>query len=209
MKLKVYNLEGKEASELELSDAIFGVKIKPTVVHEVFVAQMNNTREPWAHTKNRGEVSGGGKKPWPQKGTGRARHGSIRSPIWKGGGVVFGPRNVRNYETKVNKQKRLIATRMCLSDKANHGAIWAVENFNFAQPKTKLFANFLKVLPAKQHSFIVLTDGKDETVLRMTKNIPLVLAQRAEDVSVIDLLNSQALIASVASLKKLEARLSK
>ena len=137
MKTKVYNLEGKETKEMELSDAVFNVKVKPSVVHEVFVAQRNNTREPWADTKNRGEVSGGGKKPWPQKGTGRARHGSIRSPLWKGGGVTFGPLSTRNYKTKINKKTRRVALRMCLTDKLANGALWVVEDFIFANPKTK------------------------------------------------------------------------
>ncbi len=120
MKVKVYNLEGKEVKQVELNDAVFNVPVKSSVVHEVFVAQRNNAREPWADTKKRGEVRGGGKKPWQQKGTGRARHGSIRSPIWKGGGVTFGPLSIRNYTTKINKKTRRLATRMCLSDKAQN-----------------------------------------------------------------------------------------
>ncbi len=209
MKTKVYNLQGKAVSELELSDVVFGVKVKPGVVHEVFVAQANNAREPWADTKGRGEVSGGGKKPWPQKGTGRARHGSIRSPIWKGGGVAFGPKTERNYKTKINKQTRQLATKMTFSDKANSGALWVIENFNFAEAKTKLFAGFLKSLPAKQHSFLVLTDGKDAKVMKMTQNLSKIETVRADDVSVVDVLNKQGVLASVAAIKKLEARLSK
>src|SRR3989338_3430501 len=98
MKIKVYNLAGKETGEMELSDTVFGVKIKPEMVHQVFVQQTNNQREPWADTKNRGEVQGGGKKPWQQKGTGRARHCSTRSPIWVGGGIANGPRNDKNFD---------------------------------------------------------------------------------------------------------------
>jgi large subunit ribosomal protein L4 len=209
MKTKVYNLQGKEMSEIDLNDAVFGVKIKQSVVHEVFVAQTGNARESWADTKNRGEVSGGGKKPWAQKGTGRARHGSIRSPIWKGGGVAFGPLSARNYKTKINKQTRALATKMSLSDKVKNGAMWVVENFNFTAPKTKIFVNFLKSLPAKQHSFLVLTEGKDANVMKMTSNIPKVETMRAEDVSVVDLLNKQAVLISVGAAKNLEARFCK
>ncbi len=209
MKTKVYNLQGKEVKELELSDAVFGVTVKPAVVHEVFVAQSNNAREPWADTKNRGEVSGGGKKPWQQKGTGRARHGSIRSPIWKGGGVAFGPLSERNYKTKINKKTRRLATRMCLTDKAASGALWVVENFSFTEPKTKLFAALLKALPAKQKSFLVLTAGKDAQLIRMTKNVPRVETMRAEDVNVVELMNKQAVITTVDGAKKLEAVLAK
>ncbi len=209
MKAKVYNLTGKEVADVELSDAIFNIKVKPEVVHEVFVAQTNNTREPWADTKNRGEVRGGGRKPRQQKGTGRARHGSIRSPIWKGGGVAFGPLTDRNYKTKINKKTRRLATKMCFSDKAREGALWVLENFSFAEPKTKFFANLVKSLPAKQHSFLVLTPGKDETILRITKNLPKIQTMRAEDTSVMDLLSKQAIITSIDGIKKIEEVLSK
>ncbi len=209
MKTKVYNLQGKETKDLELSDVVFGVKVNPAVVHEVFVAQMNNQREPWADTKNRGEVRGGGKKPWQQKGTGRARHGSIRSPIWKGGGVAFGPLTDRNYKTKINKKTRRLATKMCWADKATSGALWVVENFDFAEPKTKLFASLVKSLPAKQKSFLVVTPGKMDAVLKMTKNLPRVTTVRAEDVNVMDLMNKQAVIVSVDGIKKIEATLVK
>ncbi len=209
MKAKVYNLEGKETSQVELADSIFNIAVKPEVVHEVYVAQMNNAREPWADTKNRGEVRGGGRKPWQQKGTGRARHGSIRSPIWKGGGVAFGPLSIRNYKTKTNKKTRRLATRMCLSDKAGQGALWIVEGLTFAEPKTKLFVRLLKALPAKQHSFLVLTPGKDETVLRITKNVPKIQTMRAEDVSVMDLLGKQAIITSLDGIKKIEETFNK
>ena len=100
-KISVYNQEGKTLESIEVLDAVFGVTPKTSVVHQVYVALLANLRRPWAHTKDRGDVSGGGKKPWKQKGTGRARHGSIRSPIWKGGGVTFGPLSVRNYKQKI------------------------------------------------------------------------------------------------------------
>src|SRR3989344_168558 len=204
MKIKVYNLEGKATGEMELSDAVFGLKIKPEVVHGVFVAQMNNQRESWADTKNKGEVRGGGKKPWAQKGTGRARHGSIRSPIWKGGGVTFGPLSIRNYKTKINKKTKRLALKMCLSDRAKNNALVVVEDFNFAEPKTKLFANFLKVLPVKAKSFLLLTPGKNETVLRMTKNLKAVKTVRAEDLSVMDLLSKSTVLISRAGVETVE-----
>ena len=209
MKTKVYNLEGKATGEMELSDAVFGVKIKPEVVHEVFIAQMNNQREPWADTKNRGEVRGGGKKPWAKKGTGRARHGSSRSPIWKGGGVTFGPLSERNYKTKINKKARRVAIKMCLSDKAQSGAIWILENFDFKDAKTKLFSSLLKVSPLKEKTYLVLTPGKDEKIVRMTKNLKKIKTLRAEDVTVMDLVNIQGVIASKASVEQLEKNFSK
>lgn len=204
MKIKVYNLAGKETGEMELSDAVFGVKIKPELVHQVFVQQTNNQREPWADTKNRGEVSGGGKKPWQQKGTGRARHGSIRSPIWKGGGVAFGPLTDRNYKTKINKKTRQNVIRMCLSDKVQSGNLLVVEDFNFEQPKTKVFDALLKSLSTKAKSFLVLTAGKNAQVIRMTKNLAKVKTLRAEDSNVLDLLSKGTILTSKDGVKKME-----
>jgi large subunit ribosomal protein L4 len=209
MKVKVYNLEGKEVKQVELNDAVFNVPVKQSVVHEVFVAQRNNARESWADTKNRGEVSGGGKKPWQQKGTGRARHGSIRSPIWKGGGVTFGPLSIRNYTTKINKKTKRLATRMCLSDKAQNGAVWVVENFDFSAPKTKLFAAMLKALPVKQKTFLVVTPGKDEAVIRSTKNLKVVKTFRAEDLNPVEILSKQAILTTVDGIKRIEDVFSK
>ncbi|EKD43310.1 MAG: 50S ribosomal protein L4 [uncultured bacterium] len=204
MKIKVYNLAGKETGEMELSDEVFGVKIKPELVHQVFVQQTNNQREPWADTKNRGEVSGGGKKPWQQKGTGRARHGSIRSPIWKGGGVAFGPLTDRNYKTKINKKTRQAAIKMCLADKAQSGNLLVVEDFKFADPKTKLFASVVKAMPTKLKNFLVLTSDQDKDVLRMTKNLQKVKTLRAQDSNVMDLLKKGVVLTSKAGIKKLE-----
>ena len=209
MKATVYNLSGKEAGSMELPEAIFNVAVKPEVVHEVFVAQMNNQREPWADTKNRGEVSGGGKKPWAQKGTGRARHGSIRSPIWKGGGVTFGPLSIRSYKTKINKKTRRLATKMCLSDKAQSGALIIVENFNFTEPKTKIMAAALKALPTKLKSFLVVSASADAGLMKVSRNIPRVTTQVATDLSVMDLLNTQALIMTKEAVEKLAATLQK
>lgn len=209
MKTKVYNLEGQATGEMELSDAVFGLKVKPEVVHGVFVAQMNNQREPWADTKNRGEVRGGGKKPWAQKGTGRARHGSIRSPLWKGGGVTFGPLSERNYKTKINKKTRRLAIKMCLSDKAQSGAIWILENFDFKEPKTKFFVNLLKLSPLKEKKYLVLTPGKDDKIIRMTQNLKKIIALRVEDVTVMDLVNIQGVIVSKAGVEKLEKNFNK
>jgi len=208
MKTKVYNLEGKSTGETELSDKIFGVKIKSEVVHQVFVQQTNNQREPWADTKSKAEVSGGGKKPWKQKGTGRARHGSIRSPIWKGGGVVFGPRTDRNYTTKINKKVRRLAIKMCLSDKAQNNNIVVVEDFNFVAPKTKLFAALLTKLPAHK-KYLILTAGKNEMVMKMASNLPKVETMRAEDVNVMELMNHQAILTSKDGVKKIEEVFSK
>lgn len=210
MKLKVYNLiSGKTTGTMDVLDDIFNITIKPEIVHAVFVQQTNNQRESWADTKTKGEVRGGGRKPWKQKGTGRARHGSIRSPIWKGGGVTFGPLTARNYKTKINKKIRRLAVRMCLTDKAQNEALLVVDNFNFTEPKTKLFVSFLKEMPVKSKTVLILTAGKDVKIMRMTKNLPKIETMRAEDINVMKLLKNGTVIASQEAVKKIEENFKK
>ncbi|KAA0205979.1 50S ribosomal protein L4 [Candidatus Uhrbacteria bacterium] len=126
--VSIYSQDGKSVGEMSLPEAYFGVKAKPKLVHEVLVAQQANRRKAVAHTKNRGEVSGGGKKPWKQKGTGRARQGSIRSPQWVGGGIVFGPRAERNFSVKVNRKAKQKALFMALSDKVANKSLLVIES---------------------------------------------------------------------------------
>ena len=202
MKVKVYNLEGAVTGEIELADSIFAVKVKSEVVHEVIVAMENNLRQPWADTKSKGEVRGGGKKPWAQKGTGRARHGSIRSPIWKGGGVVFGPRTIRSYICKINKKKRRLALKMCLSDRVKNEALLVVENFDFKEAKTKLLVKFLQIFSLKQKT-LFLTMGKDEQLTRMSRNLKTIETKRAEDVNAADILKRNKIVISKEGLEKL------
>src|SRR4051812_35922693 len=133
---KLYSTEGKVVGDQELSPKEFGVAMKPALVHEIVVAQQNASRETIANTKTRGEVRGGGKKPWKQKHTGRARHGSTRSPIWKGGGVVFGPRNTRVFETKVNKKAKMSALKMVLSEKVAREQFVVVDALEVKEYKT-------------------------------------------------------------------------
>jgi len=203
MKTAVYNLSGKETGSIELNDAIFNVKIKPEVVHQVYVSQAGNQRESIADTKTRGDVSGGGKKPWAQKGTGRARHGSIRSPIWSGGGVAFGPTSERNWKTKVNKDTRRLAVKMCLTDKAQSGVLYVVEDFAFEQPKTKAIVEFLKNLPAKNKNFLFLNDESNKNLLKMSRNLKKINTVRAKDANVLDLLSREAVIVSKLGLEQL------
>src|SRR3989339_233673 len=127
MKTQVYNLKGEKVGDIELSDKIFARDWNPDLVHQVMLAQAANRRHPWAHTKNRGEVRGGGIKPWKQKHTGRARHGSIRSPIWRGGGVTHGPRNEKNYSRTIPRGMRVKALFMALSDKVVDGKFIVLE----------------------------------------------------------------------------------
>lgn len=146
LTIKVYNQNGEKVKDVTLNPAIFGLAVKESVVHQVAVAQKNNSREAIAHTKTRGEVRGGGIKPWNQKGTGRARHGSSRSPIWVGGGITFGPRNTRNFEQKVNKKMKRKALLMCLSDKAQNNLLTVVDKLELAEGRTRELVEMIKNL---------------------------------------------------------------
>jgi large subunit ribosomal protein L4 len=208
MKIDIYNKDGKQEGKMELSDAVFGVDIKESVVHKVYLAQINNARQPWAHTKDRSDVSGGGRKPWRQKGTGRARHGSIRSPIWKGGGVTFGPRNTQNSKQKVNKKTNVQAVKMCLSDKVHENKLIVIDGL-VSNGKTKQMAELRNLLPGAGKTTVVLSAKDESSLNRATRNIPKLDLQRAIDVNVVDLLNHQYVITNKEGVKVLEDRLGK
>lgn len=146
LKTQVYNQTGEKVKQLELNPAVFGIKAKEAVIHQVVVAQMANARKPIAHTKLKSEVQGGGKKPWRQKGTGRARHGSTRSPLWVGGGVTFGPRNTVNFKQKVNKKMKTKALFMCLTDKLASRQLILLDQLQLTQSKTKEMITVIKNL---------------------------------------------------------------
>jgi large subunit ribosomal protein L4 len=186
-KISVYNSEGKVTGEAELNPACFGVRVNPGLVHEVLVAQMANARRPIAHTKTRGEVRGGGKKPWRQKGTGRARHGSIRSPIWTGGGVTFGPRSARNFGVKINRKARRKALFMVLSDKLANGRLIALESFRPKEPKTRELAALISKLPVKKNALYVIPASRPELV-RMARNLKNVYVVTANSLNIADAL---------------------
>jgi len=205
-QVQIYNAAGEVVGNIELPDAIFAVESKPAVIHQVYVAQMANSREPWGHTKQRGEVRGGGKKPWKQKGTGRARHGSIRSPIWRGGGVVFGPRNTRQYAQKVNQKTKQLAVRMCLSDKVANNALVVVESFP-VEGKTKAIVALRRALPGAGKSTLFLPATAMPALLRATGNLPRVAVERASDVNVIGLLHHQYLLTTKDGIEALVKRL--
>lgn len=146
MKAVVYDQSGKESGKVDLPKSVFGLPWNADLVHQVVVSQQSNARTPVAHTKDRSEVRGGGKKPWKQKGTGRARHGSRRSPIWIGGGVTFGPRNERDYSKKINKKMRAKALYTVLSKKLKDGEIIFVDTLSFSEPKTVQARDVMKAL---------------------------------------------------------------
>jgi len=205
-KAPLYNKDGKENGTVELSDAVFGVKPKQSVVHQVYVALEANRRQPWAHAKDRSEVRGGGRKPWKQKGTGRARHGSTRSPIWSGGGVTFGPLKTRNYKKKINSKMRNLAVKMCLTDKVLASKLVVVEEL--AQSgKTKDVRALCGKLPGAGKTMLILDNGENnETLGLAVRNIPQVHVQRSVDVNVADLLNHQYIVTTKEGVKALEKR---
>jgi large subunit ribosomal protein L4 len=169
MKAPLYNIQGQETGSITLPEKFFGVQWNADLVHQVAISMRSNERTPVAHTKTRGEVSGTGKKPWQQKGTGRARHGSRRSPLWVGGGVAHGPRNDKNYERKINKKMRLKALFTILSRKAKDGEILFVDSLSFAAPKTKEAKNVLVTLSGIQGFSTLATKRKNAAIIAVPK----------------------------------------
>lgn len=205
-QVKLYNQKGESKTNIDLNDAVFAVKAKSSVVHQVFNALLANAREPWADTKGKGEVSGGGKKPWKQKGTGRARHGSIRSPIWRGGGVTFGPKSDRNYTQKINKKMNQLAVRMCLSDKVANEKFVALEDFAYTG-KTKEVADLRAILPGSGRTTLWVLSEKDVKLKKAIDSLNKVDLKQAKDINVADILNHQYIIANKKSIVVLEKRL--
>lgn len=187
-KVNVYNSKGKVVSSKELKDELFAVTPNIALIHQVVETQMANARLPLAHTKTKGEVSGGGKKPWKQKGTGRARHGSIRSPLWVGGGITFGPRNDRNWTKKLNKKMKQKALYMCLSDKVSNEKLLLLDELNVENIKTKEVKAILASLPVDKKVLIVL-DKQDQNIVKAAKNLENVKVILADSLNCVDLLN--------------------
>lgn len=192
-KISIYNQEGKAVGELALNDAHFGVKPNPALVHEVVVAQRANARKAIAHTKTRGEVRGGGKKPWKQKGTGRARQGSIRSPQWVGGGITFGPTSERNFSQKVNKKAKRAALFMALSDKVASSKLVVLDAMNTEPAKTKLAAQVMKNLPVER-TVLIVAPGSSPSLMRMVRNLPNVKLVTANSVNIEDVLGYRSVV---------------
>ncbi|MFH2063426.1 MAG: 50S ribosomal protein L4 [bacterium] len=206
-KVKIYNAAGQSVGEKDLRDDVFGVDVKPEFVHEVMVSAMANSRRPYAHTKTRGDVSGGGKKPWKQKGTGRARHGSSRSPIWVGGGITFGPRSERDYSVKVNRKAQRRAVMMTLSDLASRDRLLLVESFGVSEGKTKEFAALIDKLPLEtKNRLLAVSDRSDAMLRRSTGNIPGVTLRNVGDLGFLDVLGSEYLLMTPAAAERIEQK---
>lgn len=204
-KVSVYNLEGQAVGEIELSDAVFGAPVNEALLHQAVVMYLNNQRQGTASTKTRAEVRGGGRKPWRQKGTGRARHGSIRSPIWVGGGVTFGPKP-REFRQSMPKKARRAAMRSALSAKVREGNVIVVDALTLAEPKTKQMAAVLGRLSAERKPLIVLAD-RDRNVELSTRNLPGAGTTQAGDMNVYQVLAHDKLVLTKDAVAKLEEAL--
>lgn len=204
MKAIIYNQQGKESGEALLQKEVFDVKLNPALVHQIAASQMSNKRQNIAHTKNRGEVRGGGKKPWRQKGTGRARHGSTRSPLWKGGGVTFGPRNDRNFKRVVPKKMNKKALFMVLSSKLKDNQLVVVDNLKIESPKTKEFSKMLSmVLQGRNGKTLVAMEAANKNLSVASKNAKEAKVILVNELNVLDLLNFRNLVISSEAVKKI------
>ncbi|TFZ41817.1 50S ribosomal protein L4 [Soehngenia longivitae] len=201
-KVNVYNINGEVVEEMELSDDIFGIEINEHAVYEVVKNQLANKRQGTQSAKTRAEVRGGGRKPWRQKGTGRARQGSIRSPQWKGGGVVFAPKP-RDYSYSVPKKVKRLALKSVLTSKVLENEIIVVDELNLNAPKTKEMINVLKNLKADKKALIVI-DKKDENVILASRNIPNVQTAYVNTINVYDILKYNSFIITKEAVKKVE-----
>ena len=201
-KVTLFNQTGSQVGDIELNESIFGIEPNNHVLFEAIIMQRASLRQGTHKVKNRSEVAGGGRKPWKQKGTGRARQGSIRSPQWRGGGVVFGP-TPRSYSYKLPKKVRRLAIKSALSAKALEENILVLESLSFEAPKTKEFVAVLKNLSVDTKTLVV-TDGLDEKVALSARNIPGVTVVEADGLNVLDVVSHNKLILTKSAVEKVE-----
>ncbi len=201
-KVEVYNVEGKKVSDLDLKEEVFGIEPNEAVVHSVLVNYLANQRQGTQSTKTRSEVRGGGKKPWRQKGTGRARQGSIRAPQWIKGGIALGPKP-RSYKYRVNKKEKRLAIKSILSSKVLEKDFVVVDKFDLKEIKTKQMAQAMKNLKIEEKALIMLPVG-DEKVQKSARNLEGVRTSSVSTINVFDLLKYKKLVVTVDTVKKLE-----
>jgi large subunit ribosomal protein L4 len=220
VKTNVYNQSGEIVGELKLSDKVFAVEINEDLIHQAMVTQSANERQVLAHTKTKAEVRGGGKKPWKQKGTGRARAGSSRSPIWIGGGVTFGPRKERNFSKKINKKMKQKAITMVLSDRLSNNNMAVINKIEIQDFKTKGFNDILKkienIIPSdndkakkSKRSVLFVNDNKDEKIVFSGRNLVGFNIINLENLNIVDLLKYKNLMITESALKAVNDRYSK
>lgn len=201
-RVPVYSMEGNQVGEIDLNDAIFGTEVNEPLLHQAIVMHQANQRQGTASTKTRGEVRGGGRKPWRQKGTGRARHGSIRSPIWVGGGTTFGPKP-RDYRQKMPKKARRAAVRSALSAKVAAGELIVLDSLTLSEPKTRLIANMLQKLNAGDRALIVISQH-DPVIALSTRNLPGVTLRNAAELNAYDVLSRPKLVITKDGVERVE-----
>ncbi|MCX6796747.1 MAG: 50S ribosomal protein L4 [Candidatus Falkowbacteria bacterium] len=218
VKLNIYNQAAEKTGTIELSEKVFGLAVKEALIHQAVVAQRANQRQVLAHTKDRSEVRGGGRKPWRQKGTGRARVGSSRSPLWRGGGVTFGPTKDRNFKKKLNKKMRQQALCMAITDRMNNKSLVVIDKLTVDDFKTKAVNEMIKKVASKilppaankkaQRSILILTDNRDEKFKYSVRNLVGITHLNLENINIIDLLNHKHLILTAGAAKKIDERYS-
>lgn len=199
MEATVYNQKGEKSGKVNLPKEVFGLTWNADLVHQVVTSLMTNARKPFAHVKTRGEVRGGGRKPWQQKGTGRARHGSSRSPIWVGGGVTHGPRNEKNFARKVNKKMKAKALYTILSKKYKEGEVFFIDNLNITTPKTKeakaimnslgTTKEFKQLVSKRKNSAYIATAEKNVPIEKSFQNFGNMHVEEARNINPVDLMN--------------------
>ena len=199
--VSVYNIEGKEVGSIELNDAVFGVEVNEHLVHMAVVNQLANNRQGTQSAKTRSEVSGGGRKPWRQKGTGHARQGSTRAPQWTGGGIVFAPKP-RDYSFKMNKKEKRIAILSALSSKVAESKIVVLDEFKLDEIKTKKFVEVMNNL--KVENALVVLEGENKNVVLSGRNIPSVKVTATNEINTYDVLKYTTLVVTKAAVEKLE-----
>ncbi|MBI2025521.1 50S ribosomal protein L4 [Candidatus Kaiserbacteria bacterium] len=221
MELPIFSMDGKKVGTIALPETIFGAPWKSDLVHQVTTAMQANLRQNRAHTKDRSEVSGGGKKPWSQKGTGQARHSSTRSPIWRHGGITFGPRNARDYSEKINKKMRIGALLSVLSRKAKDGEVILVDAFTFTAPKTSIAktaieklakgAGTAELVTKKKNTALIALASYNKNTMKSFNNFGSVMTEELRSLNPVDVLTHKYLIIEnpEAAFKVLSSRITK
>ena len=203
-KVEMLNLNGEKVKEIKINDKVWGIEPNDAVLHNAIILAMANSRQASASTKTRDEVSGGGRKPWRQKGTGNARQGSIRAPQWRGGGVVFGPNPNRNYSKKQNKKERRLAVLSALSYKALDKELIVLENLNLETNKTKEMVKLLEGLNIRNNKVLLVVDELNENICLATRNLSNVKLVTFAEVNAFDLVSADNMVITEAALQKLE-----
>jgi large subunit ribosomal protein L4 len=204
MKIQVFNNKGDKKEQYELPKDIFGIDINTDLLHQVYRYQVLNTIYPVAHTKDRSEVRGGGKKPWKQKGTGRARHGSTRSPIWRTGGITFGPTSSRNFSISINKKMKRKALFMALSSRVADNKFILLDEFALSEMKTKKALSILDNLDLNSSKILVLFDRKDKNIEKSFANVPNISLIPSDSLNLIDILKNDKILTDISSVENIK-----